>query len=553
MQTSTDILIVGAGPTGLALAIDLARRGVGYRIVDRAAGPSTASRAKTIQPRALEVADDLGVIDRVLELGRVHVPTRHYDRDRVISEAVEAALGVRDPGVPYPPVWLSQPLFEQILRDRLAELGGRVEWGAEVTAVAQTADAVEVTVSTTTGDRRMRALYVVGCDGGRSVVRERIGATLAGVSYGDHRWWLGDVRIEGLDNRCQHVWMSPEHGILSLFPLPSTDVWQFQASIPADDPDPAAPTLDLFRRLFAEHSGLGEVRIEDAGWLSLYRINVCLADRYRVGRVFLAGDAAHIHSPAGGQGMNTGIQDAYNLGWKLAAVLDGADESLLDTYELERRAVARAVLDDSTDRMHALMRSAGNGDGASAVRRLTDNFTTGLTVAYPDSPLTGPGPRTGRVRAGDRAPDAVGIEASSGREVRVFDLLRGPHWTLLTFDQGNAPGQADARGTAATRTIRITTDTAATGADTLIDGDGSVHRNYDITGDTAVLIRPDGYIAAVFRDEPTIAGGRPRSADIGEDVRPGVENEDSTRSAYGEDDSANQPAFGTFHRPPNRR
>ncbi|WP_067809136.1 FAD-dependent monooxygenase [Nocardia beijingensis] len=499
MQTETDVLVVGAGPTGLALAIDLARRGADYRIVDRAAGPSTASRAKTIQPRALEVADDLGVIDRVLELGRVHVPTRHYHGDRVISEAVEAALGVRDPGVPYAPVWLSQPLFEQILRDRLAELGGRVEWGTEVSAVAQTGEAVTVTMSTPVGDRRMRARYVVGCDGGRSVVRERIGATLAGVSYGDHRWWLGDVRIEGLDSRCQHVWMSPEHGILSLFPLPSTDVWQFQASIPDDDPDPAAPTLGLFRRLFAEHSGLRDVRIEDAGWLSLYRINVCLADRYRVGRVFLAGDAAHVHSPAGGQGMNTGIQDAYNLGWKLAAVLDGAEETLLDTYEIERRAVARAVLDDSTDRLHALMHSAGNGDGASAVRGLTDDFTTGLTIAYPDSPLTAPGPRGCRVRAGDRAPDAVGIDASSGREVRVFDLLRGPHWTLLTFDQGNDPGTVhdlDDLRIDAPRAVRITTDTAASGTDTLIDGDGSVHRNYDITGNTAILIRPDGYIAA---------------------------------------------------------
>ncbi|WP_431912444.1 FAD-dependent monooxygenase [Nonomuraea jabiensis] len=489
-----------AGPTGLTLACDLARRGVGFRIVDRAEGPSTASRAKTIQPRALEVADDLGVVDYVLRAGAVHVPTRHYDRDRVLSEAVEAAVGMADPGVPYAPVWLSQPRFEQILRDRLAQLGGTVDWGTAVTAVAQDGDAVEATVRTATGDQRVRARYAVGCDGGRGSVRELIGARLEGVSYGDHRWWLGDVRIDGLDRHCQHLWMSPEQGILSLFPLPGTDIWQFQASIPADDADPVQPSLDLFRDIFAARAGLPEVTITDASWLSLYKINVCLADRYRAGRVFLAGDAAHIHSPAGGQGMNTGVQDAYNLGWKLAAVLDGADPGLLDTYEQERRPVARAVLDDSTSRLQAITRAAADGDGSSAQRGLTGDFTTGLTIAYPDSPLTRRTPRSvpARVRPGDRAPDAVSHDPASGHRIRLFDLLRGPHWTLLTFDRGHpAPYDAvDAPLAVPLRTVRVTTDTAAAAPGTVIDTDGDAHGVYDVHEDTAVLIRPDGYIAS---------------------------------------------------------
>ncbi|MCA2225657.1 FAD-dependent monooxygenase [Nonomuraea aurantiaca] len=498
---STDVLIVGAGPTGLALACDLVRRGINCRILDRADGPSTASRAKTIQPRALEVADDLGVINRVMELGAVHVPTRHYDHDKVISEAVEAAVGTAEPGAPYAPVWLSQPIFEQILRDCLVELGGNITWGATATDVRQDGDAVEVSVRTATGDQQVRARYVVGCDGGRSLVRQQIGVALEGVSYGEHRWWLGDVHIEGLDRGCQHLWMSPEHGILSLFPLPSTDIWQFQASIPADDHDPVQPTLELFRHLFAEHAGLPGVAITDADWLSLYKINVCLADRYRMGRVFLAGDAAHIHSPAGGQGMNTGIQDAYNLGWKLAAVLGGADAALLDTYEVERRPVARAVLDDSTARLHAVMHAAESGDGSAAQHGLTGDFTTGLTIAYPHSPLTGPMPDCDqhRARPGDRAPDAEAVEPGSGRAIRIFDLLRGPHWTLLAFDRGRPAAQATIDNPLAVelRTVRVTTDTTVTQPGTIIDLGGRVHSAYDIGESSSVLIRPDGYIAHI--------------------------------------------------------
>ncbi|MGY0058316.1 FAD-dependent oxidoreductase [Streptomyces sp. LZ34] len=502
-STLSDVLIVGAGPTGLTLACDLARRGITCRVVEAAERPSTASRAKTIQPRALEIADDLGVIDRVLRLGAIHVPTRHYDRERVVSEAVEVALGTSAPGVPYAPVWLSQPQLESILRDRLAELGGRVEWGSAVTDLRQDADSVTATVRTAAGPREVRARYLVGCDGGRSVVRQRVGAALRGTSYGDHRWYLGDVRIEGLDRHCQHLWASPEHGILSLFPLPGTDIWQFQASVPADEREPATPSLELFHRIFAERAGVPGVVLQDAGWRSLYKINVCLVDRYRVGRVFLAGDAAHIHSPAGGQGMNTGIQDSYNLGWKLAAVLGGADTTLLDTYEQERRPVAQAVLDDSTSRLHAVMGAFGNGDGPTALRGLTDDFTTGLTIAYPDSPLTHhrhlPS-QPGSLRAGDRAPDAPCLDAATGRGLRLFDLLRGPHWTLLSFDRGQDRGHDLAPGTppetsVPLRTYRVTTDPTATGHGTVIDVEGIAHKTYDTDGDELVLIRPDGYLA----------------------------------------------------------
>ncbi|GAA4610608.1 FAD-dependent oxidoreductase [Actinoallomurus liliacearum] len=499
-HSTTEVLIIGAGPTGLTLACDLARRGTSFRVIDGADRPSTASRAKTIQPRALEVADDLGVIDRVLEEGIVHVPTRHYDRDRVVSEAVEAAVGMTAPGVPYAPVWLSQPRFEAILRDRLTDLGGTVEWGAAVTGLRQDDDGVTVEVRTAAGTGEIRARYVVGCDGGRSTVRQEIGVALEGTSYPDQRWHLGDVRVDGLDRHCQHLWMSPEHGILSLFPLPGTDIWQFQASIPADEAEPAAPSLELFRRIFAERAGVPDVELQDADWLSLYKINVCLADRYRVGRVFLAGDAAHIHSPAGGQGMNTGIQDAYNLGWKLAAVLDGADAALLDTYEQERRPVAQAVLGDSTARLHAVMSAAADGDGSTAQRGLTGDFTTGLTIAYPDSPLSHHAQhRADGVRAGDRAPDATCLDAATGDRIRLFDLLRGPHWTLLSFGDAHPKFRNTAASGVPLRTYRVTTGSTAARPGAVVDADGLARKIYGVGEDELVLIRPDGYVATRVR------------------------------------------------------
>ena len=484
-EPAIDVLIIGSGPAGLTLACDLARRGVGFRIVERAERPSTASRAKTIQPRALEVADDLGVVERVLKEGAVNIPTRHYDRDRVISEAVEVAGGTPTPDAPHPPIWLSQPKFEQILRDRLTELGGTIDQGTTVTGLRQDADGVTATAETAAGRCVIRARYAVGADGGRSIVREQAGITLNGTSHPDQRWHLGDVRIDGLSRHCQHLWTSQEHGILSLFPLPGTDLWQFQASVPAAEAEPEAPSLELFRRIFATRAGVPGVRIQDADWLSLYKINVALADHYRAGRIFLAGDAAHIHSPAGGQGMNTGVQDAYNLGWKLAAVLDGADPALLDTYELERRPVAEAVLGDSTARLYRMMRAVGDGAGASMQRGLTDDFTTGLNIAYPDSPLShGPG-------AGGRAPDAPCRNAATNRPVRLFDLQRGPHWTLLSF--GTATADQLPSGL---RMFRVTTDPAATDPDTVIDTDDHAHHAYDTHGGELVLIRPDGYITA---------------------------------------------------------
>src|SRR6185312_4197495 len=318
-MTQTDVLVVGAGPTGLALACDLARRGVAVRIIDRAPEFPSGSRGKGLSPRTLEVLDDFGVIDRILASGATHLPHRKYRGAEVVAEVDPEAGLVPTPAVPYPVgVLIPQWRVEQILRERLADFGVTVERGAEVRGFTQHADSVTAAV----GGEQLQARYLVGCDGGRSTVRKALDLSLRGETP--------DVQL-----------MAGGDGIM-LCPLPGTKAFQVQASHELDQGGaPLEPTLDRFQQTFDRVAGVPGVRLHDLGWRSSYRVNVRMVDQLRADRVFLAGDAAHVHPIAGGLGMNTGIQDAYNLGWKLGLVLAGnAAEGLLDTYEEERLPVA---------------------------------------------------------------------------------------------------------------------------------------------------------------------------------------------------------------------
>lgn len=428
----TDVLIVGAGPTGLTLAVDLARRGVDATVVERAEGLFPGSRGKGIQPRTMEVFDDLGVLDAIRAAGGpypVGMIWQHGERvgeHRMFDPADE---GEESPYGTEPwmvPQWRTQ----EILRARLAELSGgddRIAFGREVVSVAQDQDGV--TVGFASGPP-VRARYVVAADGGRSTVRRALGVGMTGETVDPDPILVADVRIAGLDRDNWHVFPpTPDGaGFLAICPLAGTADFQLVAQFTRGES--IDPSLEGVRKVAAARTHLSPEDVTEVRWASEFRPQAALADTFRVGRVFLAGDAAHIHSPAGGQGLNTSVQDAYNLGWKLGAVLRrGAPEALLDTYEEERRPIAAQMLGLST----AVHR--GEARRGEATRQ--------LGLGYRESTLTEetrPAPSEEALQAGDRAPDGT-VDATG---LRLFDVFRGPHWTLVAVGvevpEGMDPG-----------------------------------------------------------------------------------------------------------------
>ncbi|GAA4619586.1 FAD-dependent monooxygenase [Saccharopolyspora hordei] len=472
----TRVLIAGAGPTGLTLAIDLARRGVDLRIVDAAAAPLTGSRGDGLQPRTLEVFDDLGVLDEVLESGMLPAPMRAYVGGRYVGERRMAEVVEPTPDVPHPNGWaVPQWRTEEVLRGRLRELGVEVERGVALLGFQQDPEGVTATLST----GEVRAAHLVGADGGRSTVRKAAGIAFVGETRETHRMLVADVAVTGLDHDFGH-WFGdaddPGRGIV-LMPLAGTDA--YQCAVPLPDGVEPATTLAALQSVLEQCSGRSDLRMHDLTWCTVWRPNIRLARRFRQGRVFLAGDAAHVHPPTGGQGLNTGVQDAHNLGWKLA---DGSDE-LLDSYEAERLPVAASVLGLSTE----LLRRHVDGH-PDAHRRGPE--TDQLHISYRGGPLAHDDrPEPGRVRAGDRAPDSP-LRDAHGARVRLFDLFRGPHWTHLAFD---AEPPATAPGVHAHRISSAPTGTS------LVDAEGAFREVYDVSPGTHVLVRPDGHIARITR------------------------------------------------------
>jgi 2-polyprenyl-6-methoxyphenol hydroxylase-like FAD-dependent oxidoreductase len=400
----TSVLIVGAGPTGLALAVDLARRGVAFRLIEATKGPAEGSRGKGIQPRTLEIFDHLGIIDAILAAGAPYPNFRTHLGALSLRAGSLAPRRQATEKVPFPNLWmLPQARTETILRERLRALGGEVEFARALIMFTQNEHGVEATLST---GEIVQTAFMVGTDGGHSTVRKVLGLPLNGEALDEEPVLVADLQIEGLDREDWHLWPFAKGGVVGLCPLPNTSLFQLtcKASI-------AEAGIESRVRKVTGCS------VKHVAWQSIYRPALRMVDRYRIGRVFLAGDAAHVHPPSGGQGLNTGVQDAYNLGWKLAHVARGGPDSLLDTYEVERLPIAAAVLGLSKH-LHQT-RSIRRGDA-----------TNQLALHYRTSPLSSGGP-FGSLHSGDRMPDAR-LEDGS----RLFDRLRTGSATELVTCEG---------------------------------------------------------------------------------------------------------------------
>jgi 2-polyprenyl-6-methoxyphenol hydroxylase-like FAD-dependent oxidoreductase len=495
----TDVLVVGAGPTGLMLANQLARRDVRALIVDRHAGPALETRALGVQARTLEIYAHLGIVDRALELGKRATGGNMWAQGRRVARL---PLGDIGRGLsPYPFLLiLGQDDNERLLGEALRDQGRTVAWNTELVGLAQEPDRVIARLAQPDGTtREVSAAWVAGCDGARSAVRDLNGIAFQGAPY-EHVFFVADTQMTGPmvpDELNIYLW---RQGFHLLFPMRGTDHWRVVGIVPPALRGREDLTLDALMPSIRQEAGSG-LSLQGCSWFSTYRIHHRRAERFRDRRCFLLGDAAHIHSPVGAQGMNTGLQDAYNLGWKLAMVISGdGREALLDSYESERIPVAQRLL-ETTDRAFSLVVSDSGMAGLfrthfvpklmalalrlERVQRFAFRTISQTGIAYPNSPLseTLPGLPDAAPRAGDRFPWLRLAFSAGGPAEDLFARIDDTRFTLIVIGQPAPPDGAPGLGDRL-RILVVPVDPA---------NDRELERAH-IPRMAFYLLRPDGHV-----------------------------------------------------------
>ncbi|KAF7318436.1 FAD-binding-3 domain-containing protein [Mycena chlorophos] len=558
---AASVLIAGAGPSGLILALILAKSGVSVRLIDKELTHRVGSKGSGIQARTLELYAQLGIYDSLRAIGE-HIPDiAVYEPGKTVpakyvrlSPIVEAT-----PGTPYPnSLNIPQDHHEAVLRTHLSALGVEVELGTELRAFDHTAsrDYVLATLVKHQADgsevvEEGKYEWLVGTDGAHSIVRKALGLSFLGETQEDAEMAVGDIEVHGVDPKRRqfwHMWSAPPRTIVLRSSHPASNVFMLAYIGIQGDISPTGLTRDEFLKAFYEVTKLKreDVAFGEATWMSRYRPNIRMVDRMRVGRVFVAGDAAHCHSPAGGQGLNSSVADVANLAWKLALVQKRlAPESLLDTYGEERLRVIAQMLRLTTELYGHTMNSFGTkqqiaseapadpelatagGDGpaqmsvARSGRELTmlgvnyhgssiisSEATAATTEAYAK-------PETLSAKPAYRAPDAPGLLDGAGNANNLFGVFDGVRHTVLVFAParsesdvsdivaflGRLPGAAET-----IRSVRVLPAGLGTGTSTgfdlvLEDAQGHAYKEYnvDVNADkpTVVVVRPDGVVGAV--------------------------------------------------------
>ncbi|MGW7417555.1 FAD-dependent oxidoreductase [Streptomyces sp. NPDC054863] len=515
-RTGPDVLVAGAGPVGLTAAHELARRGLSVRVVDAAEGPARTSRAVAAHPRTLELFDQMGVVDDLLARGRRNRAFTMYARGGRPAR-LEADYATMPTSYPFT-LLIEQTETEAVLRAALSRRGIEVEWGVRLTGFTQDADTVRATLSGPDGDvERIETPWLVGCDGGHSTVRAQLGLELAGEA--SETWMLTDAPIETDLPPDTIYWAHTGSQALMMVPFLRDGHWRVLDTVPAPRGGDPRRTEELLSEKLS--AGLGHrVRVGPSRWTSVFTFQQRMVERMHEGRVLVAGDAAHVHSPASGQGMNTGIQEACNLAWKLAMVAHGhAHPDLLATFSEERVPLGRTLLHSTRTATFLVQLKQAFASRAlplalaavrtvrplrRAVQRKVLGGMSGLRIGYATSSLTTGAPgRSAGPAPGERLTGARVHEPDHPGCAALHAELRDPRWTLLLAAGGSRSGDtpADVAGTAALQyapwlSVRTVGGTGTDGPAPLPDQDGRLRTELGLTPGGWLLARPDGHVAA---------------------------------------------------------
>jgi 2-polyprenyl-6-methoxyphenol hydroxylase-like FAD-dependent oxidoreductase len=521
MGNTTDVLIVGAGPTGLALACQLCGQGIGFRILDKNARASTTSKALALQYRVSEVLACMGIADRFLARAATweggvtfHANDNEFLRLRMNSLGRRTGKDAFAPRLLVLPQSETEGLLEEVLRER----GGQVERDTTFVDFTQDSDRVVSRIQRPDGsEESIESKYLVSCEGAHSIIRKQAGFAFTGKTY-PMKFFMADVDLDWAVGRdTAHVWFHPE-GMFSAIPMRGARQWRlFVESGKGSAESPTEVTLAFMQQLLAERTGDGVTQASDPTWLSEFKINCRMVDRFRNGRVFLAGDAAHIHSPSGGQGITTGVQDAFNLAWKLDLVLKAsAPDSLLDTYEQERLPIARDVLRTTDRNTRLLMTQSRLGRlfrdyvmlpllrlrwvQERMINRLSQldmNYRQASLSSHQDARLFG---SRLHVRAGDRAPDVVFADAETSRRTSLFQCLGKGRPVALVGSLTPIDFLLGALRRLGVEAFRVVPsgETLAV-ANGLVDVHTDFQRIYGAKDEFLYLLRPDGHVGLFQR------------------------------------------------------